>query len=160
MQWGGLPGGPVDVLTVYPQHGIVMAAACHSQIPSWGSFTSVCLLLSLPWFVLLSFSPSSYWLQCLPFSPYIHPTNSSVLSLFLPFLSSFMKTELERKLAPAMLFVSLHIQTSFCALEFLKRLRIKAEISSILSDAISGLCNELLERANLVNDFFLMSFST
>lgn len=44
---GGLPGGPVNVLTVYPQHRGVVAAACHSQIPSWGPFTAgLCCFLS------------------------------------------------------------------------------------------------------------------
>lgn len=53
-----------------------------------------------------------------------HPTGSSILPhFFLLSPSSCMKPELERERAPAMLFVSLHIQTSSCSFEFLKRQR-------------------------------------
>lgn len=51
---GGLPGGQVNVLTVYPQHSAIMAAGCHSHISSWGSFTSVSLPCFLPLFVIFS----------------------------------------------------------------------------------------------------------
>ena len=87
--WWRLPGGPVNVLTVYPQHSTVVAAACHSQIPSRDPFTSASLLLSLSRFVFLcslSLSPSSHF-----FFSLIHPTNPSLLSLLPSPLSSFQE---------------------------------------------------------------------
>lgn len=91
---GGLPGGPVNVLTVYPQHSEVVAAACHSQKLSRGPFTSVSLLLSLSWFVFLSFiSLHPHTGFFLAYSSH----KSSLLSLLLPSLLSFKKRQLERE---------------------------------------------------------------
>lgn len=73
--WGGLPGGPINVLTVYPEHKAVTAAACHSQIPSWGSFTSEALLLSLSCFLI---SPNLPLHLCIVF--FSQPTQTRSLS--------------------------------------------------------------------------------
>lgn len=116
--WGGLPGGPINVLTVYPEHKAVTAAACHSQIPSWGSFTSESLLLSFSCFLISSNLPLHLHTIFFSSSSNQHIPDTS-LSLPLP-LSSSIKTQLQGKTAAASLFVCVNIQTSFCALEFPK----------------------------------------
>lgn len=124
----GLPGGPVNVLTVYPQHSTVVAAACHSQIPSRDPFTSASLLLSLSWFVFLS-SPSRSLSILTFFFWLIHPTNPSLLSL-LP--SSFQEETArerereERERERELLLCCLSPSTSrppSALFEFLKRLK-------------------------------------
>lgn len=81
---GGLPGGPVSVLTVYPQHSTVVASARHSHIPSRGPFMSASLLPSLSQCSSVSFLPSSlsHTFFCPPhlFIPQI-PLFSASLSL-------------------------------------------------------------------------------
>lgn len=101
---GGLSDGPVNVLTDYPQHARVVAAARHSRITLLGPICLWSPLLSLSRFVFLS-------TLTLAFSSLIYPTNPSLLYLLLPTLSSF-KAETVRECKRALLLCCLSPSSS------------------------------------------------
>lgn len=88
---GGLPGGPVSVLTVYPQHGTVVAAVCHSQIHSRGPFMSVALLPSLS-----QCSSLTFFLFSLHPPPFLFISQIPLFSASLLLLCQVLRRESER----------------------------------------------------------------